>query len=317
MGTGVPWGRCSSSPSGGCPCPKSLTSGVHLPLTSGGGTSAKEGLFFGGGDTRGQPLSSSLQLSCRVQPCAPRPPVSPPAAAALRWGTPPCCPPRRASIGPIGRRAGVEGGGNRVPELATDGWRQLADTCPSSPPLSCPFPFFPARFVRFARGGSSRVPLCPPPPTGQKGQEDERGCGGSPREGLGGPQIGGDTAAPSCSARVPSGVDLGDPFWSPRGLLGPRPHPAGPVGAEGQDRAHTNLLGVLGVRSALPALPWSLHSSGPETRSQPGTCPPRSSSPPSCLQQPGDPKSSWKQLLSTTRASPSPAPTTPTKAPGG
>lgn len=61
LGTGFPWGRCSSSPSGGCPCPKSLTSGVHPPLTSGGGTSAKEGFFFGGGDTRGQPLSSSLQ----------------------------------------------------------------------------------------------------------------------------------------------------------------------------------------------------------------------------------------------------------------
>lgn len=29
-------------------------------------------------------------------------------------------------------------GGPGVPELATDGWRQLADTCPSSPPLSWP-----------------------------------------------------------------------------------------------------------------------------------------------------------------------------------
>lgn len=43
-------------------------------------------------------------------------------------------PPRERALSP----SGAELGGPGVPELATDGWRQLADTCPSSPPLSWP-----------------------------------------------------------------------------------------------------------------------------------------------------------------------------------
>lgn len=68
------------------------------------------------------------------------PPKGPDAVAALRWGM------RLLSIVVVVPRPESERrprqerswGGPGVPELATDGWRQLADTCPSSPPRSCP-----------------------------------------------------------------------------------------------------------------------------------------------------------------------------------
>lgn len=91
-------------------------------------------------------------------------------------------PPREAAPSP----PGAELGGPGVPELATDGWRQLADTCPSSPAL--PFlrrsfclisphggrgPGFPPRAAPSARTGSGTP--------GQGGVEGCAGSGGAPR----------------------------------------------------------------------------------------------------------------------------------------
>lgn len=134
LGTGVLWGRCSSSPSGGCPCPKSLTSGVHPPLTSGGGTSAKEGFFLGGGTRGDSPFPPRCREQSAAEPRASpgaqllRPPAhfEPPGRGCAQVGNAAVLPPpRRASIGPIGHRAGVEGGGKPSPR-AGNRWLEAA-----------------------------------------------------------------------------------------------------------------------------------------------------------------------------------------------
>jgi len=88
-----------------------------------------------------------------------------------------CPPPRERAFSPS---AAELGGPWSPPELATDGWRQLADACPSSPAL----PFLLCSFCSISRhfGGGRRVPLCcsprskgTSPGSWTRGQKDAEG----------------------------------------------------------------------------------------------------------------------------------------------
>lgn len=176
---GMVWARASrggdapAAPPEDAHAQKASSQGFTSPLHQEGAPLPRRDFFLGGGHEGTAPflLAAGSRAQWSPEPlrelscCAPQPTLSPPAAAALRWGTLPCCPPPgEHPSAPSDAELGWREGGNRVPELATDGWRQLADTCPSSPPLSCPFPFFPARFVRFpnARGEAGGSPCALP-----------------------------------------------------------------------------------------------------------------------------------------------------------
>lgn len=137
---GMVWARVScggdapAAPPEDAHAQKASLQGFTPPLHQEGAPLPRRDFFWGGGHEGTAPflLAAGSRAQWSPEPlrelscCAPQPTLSPPAVAALRWGTLPCCPPpRRASIGPIGRRAGVEGGGKPSPR-AGNRWLEAA-----------------------------------------------------------------------------------------------------------------------------------------------------------------------------------------------
>ena len=246
-----------------CSPPKATFQGCsptspRITLTVGGGTSARRVSAGHRGD-------GPVPPGCSPTP-SPRLPLSPTSPTALRWGTSwPRVPPE-SEHRPHQTQLW---GGPRVPELATDGWRQLADTCPSSPPCSCPSLSSPPVLFRFPTLSRGPSPLQSPSP-----RAGRWGGTGWPWGGLWGP-------FQQCAG-----------CRTPKGLQGPWPHPYGCYGVKAgaglcphRPPGYALLLGVVcSIQALAPSfqpklipgiLPSSLLLAPPEpaaTRERPSGC---------------------------------------------
>lgn len=214
-----PWfasGRCthpSRVRGGGTPGQAVLGGAEGVPQYS------LHGRNGGGGTTGGLSCGESTPAACEPHGGRATSPSETPRRGCAQVGdaTAQCSPhprpppPKRASVVPVRHRAG---GGPGVPKVATDGWRQLADTCPSSPPLSCPSFSSPLVLFDFPTlwvqpEGSHRA-VCVPPPPPHLGRR-EPGPGAAPQGGKMWRDVGprgscrwGDAAAEDAGVSLPA-----------------------------------------------------------------------------------------------------------------